>query len=1047
MKHFLLSVLFLGIFIGSGFSQSTIKGKVTGETDTLGLPGVTVVVEGKPTLGTVTDVNGDYSLKVPNDAENLKFSYVSMETQIIPIKGRKRINVVMRPSSTALEGVMVTAIGIKEEKKSLGYAAQEVSGDLVKESREPNLVNALSSKVAGLDVVSTSGTPGASANITIRGRSSLTGNNSPLFVVDGVPIDNSFAGSNFTDQSNRAIDLNSSDIKSISVLKGPAASALYGIRAANGAIIITTKDGTADGKQYSSKVTFESHTSFDVVNKLPERQKTYAQGYYNSQGMPVYSGPGTGTNTSWGPALTDLRYDGNENYKWSSLGQIVSKDDPAAGSKLVKPFDNVDNFFQTGFKQNTHVSVSGAQNRTNYYFSVGNLYHKGVVPNSDFKRTSLKLSGGTKLTDKLRVSASANYTHSGGNRMQRGSNLSGIMLGLMRTPPEFDLSNGTDDPVNNPDAYMFDDGTPRNYYSTYDNPYWTVNKNLSQDRVNRIIGQTQANYEILPWLNAIYRLGLDYYFEERKSYWDEYSGEFADYGGFIIDDQYSFQSINSDFLLTAQKEIFKDLDLTATVGHNFLNERTYNVMSEGKGFVLPNYYDISNTNAVETDDYIGRYRIVGAYYNVKFGYKDYLYLSTTGRNDWTSTLPAGSNSFFYPSVNIGFVFTEPLDLSTNKYFSYGKLRASWAEVGNDAPRYSLRNYFGKVENIQGQLSYLPLSTIGNINLLPEKTRSTEVGMDLRFFNNRLGIDFTWYRSISDGQILAVPISTSTGYVESLANAGKIENKGIELQLHGKIIERKDMEYNIMLNFTANENTVLELAEGVPDISFPGYGVASTSSRAIEGEPFGVIYGTRWMRNNDGDILIDDNGYPIMDTVSGIVGDPNPDFTLGFNNTFKYKNFRISALIDIRQGGDMYNGTLGVMQNLGIHKTTEDREEEVVIEGVRASDGKPNTTPITKDQNYYAKYPFAGVSEAVIEDASWIRLRTVNVSWSLPKKWFKNSAFEGVEVGLLFNNLLLITNYSGIDPETNLSGASNSIGRDYFNTPNTKSYGFNISASL
>ncbi len=1045
MKRISTLVLLMMFLISSPAlaQEKTITGKVTSSSDGLGIPGATVIVKESPTTGTISDVNGDYAIQVPQDANVLVFSFVGFESNEVAIGTQTVINVVLQEETKLLEGVIITAIGIREEKKSLGYAAQEVTSDELNRVSQTNMINNLSSKVAGLEVTSTSGSPGASANIVIRGRTSLSGSNSPLFVVDGIPIDNDYTGSNFIDHSNRAIDLNSDDIESVTVLKGPAASALYGIRAANGAIIITTKRG--GGKK--TNITFSQSLAFDQVNKLPEKQMKYAQGKLNLLGNPVYFEPGSSVNTSWGPLIDTLRYDGDADYRWDENGKIVNMSDPAATSQGVEPYDNVEDFFQTGVTSNTHFSLSGGGKIANYYFSVGHLEQTGIIPNSTFSRTSMKITGDAELSDKLKISGSASYTNSGGDRMNRGSNLSGVMLGLLRTTPTFDNTNGLDNPVDNQDAYMFDDGTQRSYYPSYDNPYWSVNRNLASDEVNRLMGFTQIDYELLPWLKAVYRIGLDYYFEERKAYWDMNSNEYIDLGGFITDDLYSYRSVNSDFLLTAQRKLNDNFDLTAIIGHNYFAERTYNYITDGTGFVLPEFYDMSNVESVIADDDLDKYRIVGAFYNIKLAYKNYLYFTTTGRNDWTSTLAKGNNAFFYPSFNLGFIFTEPLNMEKNKYLSYGKLRLSYAEVGNDAPVYSLRDYYSNVDFVRGQLSYLTSTELGNPDLEPEKTRSWEGGFDLRFFQNRIGLDLTLYRTMSDGQILSVPIAYSTGYSTILANAGKIENKGIELQLRSSPIKKENFNWDFIINFGSNENTVVELAEGVADIRFESTGLASTSSRAIEGEPFGVIYGTKWMRNSKGDLLIDDEGYPIMDTATGIVGDPNPDWTLGIRNTISYKCFTLSFLVDIRQGGDIFNGTAGVMKSLGVHKETENRDEEVVIEGVYLSDGQPNTTAIKLNDDYYSKYPFAGVSEAGIEDGSWVRLREVAVSFRVPDKICKKIRVKSLHLGFSARNLLLITDYSGVDPETNLSGVSNSFGRDYFNSPNTKTYAFSLKVSL
>ncbi len=991
-------------------------------------------------IGVFTNDDGFFELRGADDGKTLIVSMIGFERQYVPINGRSSIDIKLSPEALSVDEVVIAAVGIEKEKQSVGYSVQKLDTDALVNARETNLVNALSSKVAGVEVTSTSGSPGASANIVIRGRSSLN-NNAPLFIVDGVPIDNSYAGSNFIDHSNRGIDLNPDDIESLTVLKGPSATALYGVRAANGAIIIQTKRGK-DGKQ---SIQVSQSLTFDRVNKLPGQQQLFAQGILLG-GVPTYRGP-LESNRSWGPRLDTLRYDGNSDYRFSPLGTIVGQSAPNATATPVSPFDNADNFFQTGITSNTHLSLTGGNETTTYYLSAGYLQQTGIIPNSDFQRVSVKLTGDTKLTEKLKVSASANYVQSGGNRMQRGSNLSGVMLGLMRTPNTFDLGNGLEDPVDNPASYQFEDGTPRRYWAAYDNPYWSINRNLSEDRVNRIIGNTQFDYQLTPSLKLLYRIGMDYYFEERKSYWDNQSNEFGT--GVIFDDLFSFQSINSDLLLTYNKSLGENLTLTASAGHNYFAERGYNNITEGETFILPNFYDISNVALVTfADDAIRQRRIAGAFYDLQVNYRSYLYLNATGRWDWSSTLPSTQVPFFYDSYSLGFVFSEPLKLGTNKVFSYGKVRFSYATVGGDASPYSLNSFFSLTRPVKGQTSFLPQTTIGNANLRPEETQSIEAGVDLRFFQNRLSLDITAYRTVSRDQIIEVPVAFSSAYSFFVANAGEIKNEGIEVMLNGTPIKSRNLTWNITVNFTANENTVVELAEGVNDIRFPGAGVTSTSNRAIPGEPFGVIYGTRWLRDDQGNRVVDDAGYPLFDPQDpGIIGDPNPDWQLGLRNSLTYKGLSLSALLDIRQGGDIFNGTVGVMKNLGTHISTESREKEVIIEGVRESDGQVNTTPVRLDSDYYSRYPFAGVSEENIEDGSWVRLREVTLQYRLPDIWLDATPIRQLELGLSARNIFLITNYSGVDPETNLAGASNSVGRDWFNSPNTRSFGVNLRATF
>jgi len=1037
MRKIFTTTLLLLLFVAGAYAQQTVTGKVTSASSGETLPAATVKVTGT-SIGTLTDMDGNYSIKVNSANDVLEISYVGYATQTVKVGAQKIINVALPENAKTIEGVIVTAIGIKAEKKSLGYAAQQVQGGELSNSKTGNIVNALSSKVAGVEVVSSSGTPGASSSINIRGRSSLRASgNSPLFVVDGVPIDNSYEGSYVYDYSNRAIDLNSDDIESLTVLKGAAAAALYGIRAANGAILITTKSGK-NNKGVKKSITFKTSLGFDRVNKLPEKQTLFAQG---SGGQ--YSGT---SNLSWGPAIDTLRYDGATNYPKDVNGHIVGMSDPAATGKPAVAYP-VDNFFETAITSNTYLSMSGNTEYGSYFFSAGHLNQTGIVPLSDFKRTNIKIAGDSKLTDKLKISGTATYSNSLNNLAQKGSNLSAVMVGLMRNTPTFDLTNGSSDPVNDPTAYMYADGTQRMYYSGYDNPYWSVNKNKANAQVNRIIGNTQLDYKLFPWLSAMYRIGIDYYTEKRASFFDNNSSDTPN--GYVTASAYTFSGINSDLVLSFEKDLSKNLKLNVVAGHNYYEKNTYNTAQRGDSLVLPNFYDLSNTAVTSGDDSKTAYKILGVYYDIKLSYKGFLYFSSTGRNDWSSTLAKGNNSFFYPSVSTSFIFSDAFEWNKGRIFNYGKIRVSWAEVGNDAPIYSLQNYYtGLTGGISGQTAFATQRTIGNKDLKPETTRSSEVGVDLRFFGNRLGVDLAYYESKSIGQILSVPVAYSTGYEALVMNAGTITNKGLEAQVSVTPIDRKGFLWEMMFNFTRNRNMVVDLPEGVSMFPFETTGVSSTQSVAIAGQPYGVLYGTRYLRNEAGQILVRNDGYPSKDPLNGVIGNPNPDFMLGIRNTFSYKGFQLTFLFDIKQGGVVYNGTKNVMCSLGTSKITENRYEDFIFPGVNENTGLPNTVVVKRDKKYYdTQGGLAGLSEEAIEDGSYVRLRELGFSYNMPSKWLSKTAFKGISVGINSRNLILWTKYTGIDPETNLSGVSNSLGRDYFNMPNTQSAEISLQLSF
>ncbi len=1038
MKRILYLLVVLFLFSSAASGQKTITGRVLDETTSEPLFGATVLIEGS-TIGTITDINGVFSLEPLTDQFVLITSYVGYAKESMVVDGQSELTILLKLDTENLDEVMVTAIGIKSDKKALGYAAQELKGGDISAVQQSNIINALGSKIAGVNVTSSSGTPGASSDIVIRGRSSLRADgNSPLFVVDGVPVDNSYTGSYVYDYANRAIDLNSNDIETVSVLKGAAAAALYGIRAANGAILITTKSGKGKGDDRMD-VTLKVSVGFDNVNKLPEKQGLYSQGTGGN-----YSGT---SNSSWGALIDTLRYDGSTENPKDKNGFIIGMSSAPAGAKQVVPYDNLGKFFETALTNDTYLSMSNGNKKGNYLVSFGNMNQTGIVPKTDFKRTSAKISGETNVTDKLKISGSATYTNSKTNYAQKGSNLSAVLVGLLRCTPTFDLSNGSSDPANDPAAYMYPDGTQRNYYDQYDNPYWSVNKNRAKSEVNRIIGNTQIDYQFTPWLTGMYRVGLDYFTEERNSFFDNNSSDTPN--GYVTVSTYNFSGITSDALLTAKKDISENLKITASAGHNYYTKGTFTNSQRGDSLILPDFYNLSNTSVTEGSVYTTNYGIMGVFYDIHLDYKNILYLNTTGRNDWSSTLAKGSNSFFYPSVNSSFIFSELFNLKTNPIFSFGKIRASLAQVGNDAPIYSLLDYYTSITGgINGQTSFATQRTIGNINLKPETTKSSEIGFDLRFLKNRLGIDVAYYNSRSIGQIVEVPVAYSTGYDHMIMNAGVITNNGIEAQISIRPVETTSFSWEMMMNYTKNKNLVDDLPEGVPLLDFETTGISSTRSVAIEGQPYGVLYGTRFMRNDKNQMLVGDNGYPLVDVIAGIVGDPNYDYFMGINNTFTFKRISLYSLIEIKQGGQVYNGTKNVMNTLGTSKQTENRDKDYIFPGVNANTGLPNTIVVKRNSAYYsAQGTLAGLSEAAIEDGSLIRLREISLLYSLPMKWLGRISVKGLEIGVSGRNLWLKTKYSGIDPETNLSGTSNSLGRDYFNMPNTKGYTFNVKVSF
>jgi TonB-linked SusC/RagA family outer membrane protein len=1044
-------------------AQQKISGTVTSKDDGP-LPGVSVSVKGS-TNGIITDINGKYTLTVPDKA-TLVFSYIGMKKQEIVTGGNPVINVALEPELLGLDEVVVTAIGISREKKSLGYAVQDVSGDKINNAETGNVLSAITGKVAGVNITSSAGALGAASFINIRGQNSITGNNQPLFVVDGVPIDNSMDYSGNPDDlqnnltqgynySNRAIDLNPDDIKTISVLKGGAATALYGMRAGNGAIIITTKKGGDTGGKMN--ISISSAVSIDKVNKLPEMQTMYAQGLNG-----VYS---TSTPNSWGPKISDMRFDGATDYPRDKKGRLVLATAPTATNVPANAYDNVGTFFLPGLTFSNNVSLSGGNNISNFFLSIGNNSSKGIIPRNTFGKTSVKLVGETKLGDKLKISASANYIRSGGDRVQQGSNTSGVMLGLLRCTPTFDISNGHGrDGYKFTDSYMLADGSPRRYAS-YDNPYWTVNKNLLTDQVDRIIGYALLEYKPFTNFTLTYRFGDDFYSDRRKGHTALMSANIPD--GQQEEDFHYSSSLNSDLTLNYSKELFPGVSTNTTLGQNMFQSTTQQIYNQGNGFVIPDFYHMSNTSSQLLRENTTKYRTAAIYADIQFSIKNMIYLGFTGRNEWSTTLPENNNSFFFPSGSIGFIFSELPLLKDSKLLSYGKLRASYAKIANHANPYNIVNTYtscvvtdgwgtGDSFPFNGIAGFVPFNSLANPGITPEILLSREIGLEVKLLDNRLNFDLSYYNNQNKDLLINVPITGSTGYNAQYRNAATMENKGVEIMANVIPVSNKDLTWGVTLNFSQNKNTVLSLAPGVTDIELGGF--TGTTINVVAGEAYGSMFSTSFYKDSQGRVIINDDptssgyGYPIKDETMKSLGGVAPNWLMGLSSDLNWKGLGFTILFDIKNGGIMWDGTRSRLLGFGVAKTTENRGETTVFEGVkgRVVDGEVVTEGITNDitatlSQYYYSVIGGGASpaqEQFVENTDWVRLREATLSYDLGRV-IKAPFLKRMNLYFTGRNLWLKTPYKGIDPETNLMGAFNAQGLDYFNMPNTKSYVFGM----
>lgn len=1073
----------------------TVTGKVT-DDNARPLNGVKVLVKGTR-AGAFSRKDGSYSLIAPDGAKTLVFEYVGMKALEKPIADV--VDATLKEDILKLEEIVVTSIGIEQKKKGLGFAVQEVKGNELVQSREVSIINALASKAAGVQVISSSGMAGAGASIQIRGASSITGANSPLFVIDGIPIDNSEFNSSSLDPNqgntggvaatNRAIDINPDDIAALTILKGPAATALYGIRAASGAIIITTKRGSnLDGGKVN--ISFNTSLGIDNVTQLPQLQNKFSQGLGGIAAMPDDASPARRAR-SWGALLDTLRRDPNRPNLWDKNGTLIGQTGAPANATRVTPYDNMNSFFRTGITLNNSLSVSGGTNIGTYFFSVANLNAKGMVPGNEFSRTNVRFNGDYKLLNELKFTGSVAYTNSGGRRIQQGSNTSGVMLGMTRTPITFDNANGGPGGDRaNLDAYQFTDGpltgNQRTYRGTagFDNPYWVVNNIPHNDRTDRLIGTAQIDYMPADWISIMYRAGTDLYFDKRKQFAAIGSSNYP--AGQVIEDQHFSNDVNSDLIVTMNREFSDDFKGSLVVGGNLFSTEYENTYARGDGLTIEGFKDLSNAATVTNFITTQRKRTAAVYADAKIEFKNWLFVGATVRNEWSTSLPVQNNSFFYPSINLGLVFTEMLGMTDNEILSFGKIRANYAVVGKDAPVYSVLTTSARAVNADGWTpgyafpfngvpGFSRSNTLGNPKLAPEKTIGWEVGADLRFFGGRLNLDVAYFNDSRDGQIFAVSTAPATGYQFQLLNAGLMENSGIEVVLNATAIKTQDFALDFTLNFSRIRNRVVRLAPGVQSVFLGGFG--NPQSAAVAGYPLGQFFGGVWLRDANNNIVIDDErtiggapnpnyGYPIADPVNRSIADPNPDWLGGFRTTVTYQGLTISALLDVRQGGFLWNGTRGALVNYGMAKETENRGSTKVFAGVKGhldvngnlvSSGQPNDVSAVLNQAWYLGNGggFGNVAEDFIDDGSWVRLREATLSYSLPSAWFEGGIINRVSVTVTGRNLWLSTKYNGVDPETSLNGASgtrglfsnNGRGIDYFNMPNSRSFVFGLSVGF
>ena len=985
-------------------------------------------------------------------------SFIGLESQEVKIQ--PVVKVILRSDSEQLDEVVVTAMGISREKKALAYAVQDVKGEELTQAASTSLSSALQGKVSGVDITPSSGMPGASSQIVIRGVRSFTGDNTPLYVVDGMPISSasdidtdsrntgSVAGADF---ANRAVDLDPNDIESINILKGQAASALYGMRASNGVIVITTKSGK-NATKGKPNITFNTNLSFDKVSTLPEFQKEYAQG---SGG--VYS---PYASTAWGPKIADLAndatYGGNTDNAYTQQygkheGMYYVPQRANAGLDpwaVPQAYDNAKEFFNTGVSWSNNVNVSQAFDKGNYSFSLGNSMSEGIIPNTGMDRYNVKLNAMANLTENWTTGFSGNFITSKIRKQSSGNE--GVIATVYGAPSSYDF-NGIPSHVDG-DPY-----TQNNYRSsTFNNAYWATENNSFIERSQRFFGNAYVQYKSNfgtdnHTLTAKYQLGADAYstiYSDNYGYGDSYYPT-----GYSRQDDYQITEMNSLLTVTYDWKINADFDFSLMYGNEWVDKTTRVTTARGYNFNFPGWNNIGNATTFQAGQSTTKKRTVGNFGNLSLSWKNMLYLNATVRNDVVSSMPRGNRSFTYPSVSLGWIFTELPFLKANQVLTFGKIRGSYAEVGMAGeyienlyvtPAYGggfsagtpIQYPFGSVT------SYVPYYRIYDPNLKPQNTKSYEIGLDLAFWHGLVSLNYTYSRQNVKDQIFAVPLSTSTGYSEMVTNGGAIHTNAHEITLTVNPVNKKNVYWDFGFNFSKIDNYVDKLADGVESIMLGGF--VTPQVRASIGDKFPVIYGTSYLRNDEGEIVVDENGLP-QAGAPGVIGKISPDFRLGFNTTLELYKFRLSAVFDWKQGGQMYCGTMGVLDYYGVTQRSADyrNKSEFLFEKPAVkqnADGTYSPNDITiKGENAYDYFnAMNSIDEASVYDNSFIKLREISLSYPVLDKKFLH-----ITANVFARNILIWSELPGLDPEATLGNNNMAGAFERFSLPGSSSYGFGL----
>ena len=1042
-------------------AQIAVTGVVTDSDYGDPLPGVNVVVEGT-TQGTVTDIDGKFNIKVPDGDSQLTFTYVGMESQTVTVGEQSIIDVVLG-TGKYLEEVVVTALGIKRDEKALGYSVGVVKGEEMTKARESNVINALVGKVAGVQVTNSSGAVGASSRITLRGVSTASGNSQPLFIVDGIPVDNSNFGNSGSgggfDQPNGIADINPDDIESMTVLKGITASAIYGQRASNGVIVITTKKGKAGvGQKFG--ISFNSSTTFEQPLILPDFQNSYGQG--SSDGYFEFidgtNGQG-GVDESWGPPL-DV---GLNFIQWQSYKEDGIYDGTGKPLPWVSQPDNIRNFYETGISSSNNLAFTGGTENLGYRLSAGYINQKGMVPNTDLTKYSVSGSSNLIMKDRISTTLTMNYIRTeSDNLVTQGYNNENPVQQMIWSgrQVDFDALKDYENLALSPEGTAAA-GTPINWNTVFqNNPYWVLNNNLNQIDKDRLIGSAGVKVDITDDIFVSVKTGSDITASLTKVRKAKGSNEFSD--GNYYEVNRKIHENNSEVLLGYNKNISDNFDFSIKLGGNRM-ARTYNrIYAEAQQLELPGVYNLSNNKSgspLILTNFIRKNKINSLFGIANIGIGNFLYIDLTARNDWSSVLPADNNSYFYPSVNVSLVVSDLLDLN-QKTFSFLKLRGGWSRVGGDGSTnpYSLENVYNfRDSNWDGtSLLYNP-ANLNNPAITPEFTAGVEVGADIKLFNNRVRAEATYYNQNSTDVIVDQQISAASGFTSVKNNVGEFNNSGIELGLGSTIIDAKKFTVDLDLNFSKNNNKVVSLG-GLDALVLGGQWNVDLQAREprkdengkiVEEYPYGVLWGPKYLKDDEGNIVHKD-GLPVVDDEFGALGNIQPDFAGGANLSISVGPFQLSSLVDFRKGSSIYSMTTTWGRFAGVlNETLIGRETGIVGDGVMQVGTNDDGTPIYEKNNIvvpgetYNKVAFSNdVAEGSVFDASFVKWRQALLTYNFPSDFLGDRV--GGSLSLVGRNLAVLhRNIPHIDPESAFSSSDAEQGQEFGQLPSARSIGFNL----